>query len=259
MKFATKPSRKTAEYIEYVLTRITLIGAAYITVVCLVPEWLIAQNGSLASALGSIPKPDAKDSIVMGNMDAAARLKAASGAAFDQAYVESQVAGHTRALAFLQQADSQMTPTKFLVLSIGIGVGTTVVLPILRVPMYAAPLGVILGFVPFIALFMKRKRRLGAFGKQLPEALELIGRALRAGHSLASGFKLVADEMPAPIGVEFERCYEAQNLGVPLEEAIANLKTVPPDSQLVRTARDVGVSFGAPDEERHHHGEGCDQ
>jgi 6-phosphofructokinase 1 len=46
---------------------------------------------------------------------------------------------------------------------------------------------------------------------------------------------------------------------VPLAEAIANLKTVPPDSQLVRTARDVGVSFGAPDEERFHHGEGCDQ
>src|SRR5215207_4102842 len=46
---------------------------------------------------------------------------------------------------------------------------------------------------------------------------------------------------------------------VPLEEAIANLKTVPPESQLVRTARDVGVSFGAPDEDSYHHAEGCDQ
>jgi 6-phosphofructokinase 1 len=46
---------------------------------------------------------------------------------------------------------------------------------------------------------------------------------------------------------------------VPLADAIANLKTVPPESQLVRTARDVGVSFGALDEERFHHGEGCDQ
>jgi ATP-dependent phosphofructokinase / diphosphate-dependent phosphofructokinase len=45
---------------------------------------------------------------------------------------------------------------------------------------------------------------------------------------------------------------------VPLEEAIANLKTVPPESQLVRCARDVGVSFGAPDEDGHHHAEGCD-
>jgi len=46
---------------------------------------------------------------------------------------------------------------------------------------------------------------------------------------------------------------------VPLAEAVADLKTVPPESQLVRTARDVGVSFGAPDEDSHHHGETCDQ
>jgi 6-phosphofructokinase 1 len=44
---------------------------------------------------------------------------------------------------------------------------------------------------------------------------------------------------------------------VPLAEAVADLKTVPPESQLVRTARDVGVSFGAPDEPRHHGREVC--
>jgi tight adherence protein B len=91
---------------------------------------------------------------------------------------------------------------------------------------------VILGFVPFMGLYMKRKRRLASFGKQLPEALELIGRALRAGHSLASGFKLVADEMPAPIGIEFERCYEAQNLGVSLEDAIEEMTNRVPNLDL---------------------------
>jgi putative membrane protein len=68
---------------------------------------MVKQGGALAAALGSIPKPDAKDSIVIGNMDAAAKLKAASGAAFDQTYVESQIAAHTRTIAFLQQAQSQ--------------------------------------------------------------------------------------------------------------------------------------------------------
>jgi 6-phosphofructokinase 1 len=53
--------------------------------------------------------------------------------------------------------------------------------------------------------------------------------------------------------------YAANIRTVPLAQAVANLKTVPPESQLVRTARDVGVSFGAPDEPRFHHGEGCDQ
>jgi tight adherence protein B len=86
--------------------------------------------------------------------------------------------------AFLQQADTKFTAGKFICLSIGLGLGTTVILPILRVPLAAAPLGVIVGFIPFMALYMKRKRRLANFGKQLPEALELIGRALRAGHSL---------------------------------------------------------------------------
>ena len=58
------------------------------------------------------------------------------------------------------------------------------------------------------------------FAAQLPEALELIARALRAGHSLAAGFNLVAQEMSDPIGGEFSRTFEEQNLGKPLEEAL---------------------------------------
>jgi tight adherence protein B len=134
--------------------------------------------------------------------------------------------------ALLQQADSQLSPANFLILSISIGVGTAVLLPVLRLPIAAAPLGILMGFIPLIALYLKRKRRLANFGKQLPEALELIGRALRAGHSLASGFKLVADEMAAPIAIEFERCYEAQNLGIPLEDAIEEMTNRVPNLDL---------------------------
>jgi len=134
--------------------------------------------------------------------------------------------------ALLQQADSQLSPAKFLILSISIGVGTAVLLPVLRLPIAAAPLGILMGFIPLFAVYLKRKRRLAAFGKQLPEALELIGRALRAGHSLASGFKLVADEMAAPIAIEFERCYEAQNLGIPLEDAIEEMTNRVPNLDL---------------------------
>lgn len=134
--------------------------------------------------------------------------------------------------AFLQQADSQMSPAKFIFVSLGLGLGTAVLIPLLRAPLPFAPLGLLVGVLPFCWLFMKRKRRLAAFGKQLPEALELIGRALRAGHSLASGFKLVADEMNAPIATEFERCYEAQNLGVPLEAAIEEMTNRVPNLDL---------------------------
>jgi tight adherence protein B len=134
--------------------------------------------------------------------------------------------------AFLQQADSTLSVSRFLLLSAGIGVGTAVLLPVLRLPLAAAPAGLLMGAVPFLALWVKRKRRLAAFAKQLPEALELIARALRAGHSLASGFKLVADEMSDPIAKEFERCYEAQNLGVPLEEAIEDMTSRVPNLDL---------------------------
>jgi tight adherence protein B len=134
--------------------------------------------------------------------------------------------------AFLQQADSTLTVSQFLLLSAGIGVGTAILLPVLRLPLAAAPAGLLMGVIPLAALYVKRKRRLAAFGKQLPEALELIARALRAGHSLASGFKLVADEMSDPIAKEFERCYEAQNLGVPLEEAIEDMTNRVPNLDL---------------------------
>ena len=77
-------------------------------------------------------------------------------------------------------------------------------------------------------LLFRRKRRMKKFAAQLPEALELIARALRAGHSLAAGFSLVGNEMSEPIGGEFSRTFEEQNLGKALEEALNDLvKRVP--------------------------------
>jgi tight adherence protein B len=77
-----------------------------------------------------------------------------------------------------------------------------------------------------------RKRRLTAFAKQLPGALELVSRALRAGHSLASGLSLAANEMADPLGSEFTRCYEEQNLGIPLEEALEQMTERVPNLDL---------------------------
>ena len=82
--------------------------------------------------------------------------------------------------------------------------------------------------LPIIWLLFRRKRRLRKFAAQLPEAMELIARALRAGHSIAAGFSLVAEEMAEPISTEFSRTYEEQNLGKPLDEALTDLtKRVP--------------------------------
>jgi tight adherence protein B len=81
-----------------------------------------------------------------------------------------------------------------------------------------------LGFaVPFVYLNIKRKRRLGKFEETFPEALDLISRALKAGHAFATGLKMVADEMDEPIGPEFRKTFDEQNFGLPLKDALNNL------------------------------------
>jgi tight adherence protein B len=57
----------------------------------------------------------------------------------------------------------------------------------------------------------------------MPEAVELVSRALRAGHGFAAGLHLVAEEMVGPIADEFNRVFEEQNLGVPIELALRNM------------------------------------
>lgn len=83
--------------------------------------------------------------------------------------------------------------------------------------------GVFLGMVPFLWLKRRKKKRIKTFTSQMPDALELVARALRAGHGLASGLNVVAEEMPPPIALEFGRVFEEQNLGIPLEEALRGL------------------------------------
>jgi tight adherence protein B len=77
--------------------------------------------------------------------------------------------------------------------------------------------------VPFLVLKVKRRRRLNAFEEQFPEALDLIARALKAGHAFATGLKMVADELAEPVGPEFRKTFDEQNFGLPLKDALDNL------------------------------------
>jgi tight adherence protein B len=84
--------------------------------------------------------------------------------------------------------------------------------------------GAALGFaMPFMVLRMKRTRRLRTFEEEFPEALDLISRALKAGHAFATGLKMVADEMKEPVGPEFRKTFDEQNFGLPLKDALENL------------------------------------
>ena len=81
----------------------------------------------------------------------------------------------------------------------------------------------ILGPIPFLYLLKKKKRRMAKLLSQLPDTLELIARALRAGHSFSTGMKLAADEFDDPIGPEFSEALDEINYGVSVADALKNL------------------------------------
>lgn len=121
----------------------------------------------------------------------------------------------------LAQADVKLPPSKFSILCVGLALAGTVILLLLPIPFFIAPLvGAGLFFTPFLWASMKRTRRINRFNAQLPEALEMLSRSLRAGHSLGAGFGLIAEEMQDPLAREFGRCFEEQNLGVSLEQSL---------------------------------------
>ncbi len=84
-------------------------------------------------------------------------------------------------------------------------------------------LGGILASLPWFWLGRKRSQRLQLFERQIPEALDLMGRALRAGHAFSTAVKMIVDEMPDPIAKEFRIMYDESNFGMPQNEALLRL------------------------------------
>jgi tight adherence protein B len=124
----------------------------------------------------------------------------------------------------MNSAGWEMDPMKFLMIVAGCGIGGTMAYLVLS-PFKSFFLGATLVSVlmPFGYLMFMAKRRLKRFGSQLPDCLDLIGQALRAGQSLPAGLQLVAQQADAPLGPEFQRCYEEQNLGVSLEQSLLSM------------------------------------
>ena len=124
----------------------------------------------------------------------------------------------------IMQADAHIKASTLMGIGAVLGVLGFSVSWMMGVKLYLAPIaGGVFFTVPFAWLLHKRWSRLKTFAAQLPDALELVGRALRAGHSLAAGMHVVAEEMPLPIADEFNRVYEEQNLGIPIEDALKNM------------------------------------
>lgn len=97
--------------------------------------------------------------------------------------------------------------------------------PLLGAPIAAAGLlAAVCGTGPFFYVLFKRQQRVDRFSAQLPEAIDLLVRALKAGHALPSGFRLIADELSDPVAREFGHVHEELNLGRPIDEALDNMR-----------------------------------
>jgi tight adherence protein B len=82
--------------------------------------------------------------------------------------------------------------------------------------------GLVSMWLPYWYVARARARRMLKFEETFPEAIDLVARALRAGHALPTGLAMVADEMPAPIGTEFRKLHDEQNFGLTLPDALRN-------------------------------------
>jgi tight adherence protein B len=122
------------------------------------------------------------------------------------------------------QSGLRITTGKVLTIAFAFGVvGTLIAIPIVRNLGVAGAVGGAVGVIPLLYVNSARRKRLDLLRAQLPDALELMSRILRAGQSVTQGIQAVSEEFKPPISIEFGYCYEQQNLGLEPEVALHEL------------------------------------
>jgi tight adherence protein B len=124
---------------------------------------------------------------------------------------------------FLEQAGWKIKPGKLVLLSGVLGLGGFLVASAVVRLALAAFVGAAAGLVPYLLAALRRKRRFTAFQKYFPEAIDLLGRAVRAGHAFTTGLEMISKELPEPVAGEFRRTFEEHNFGLPLRDALLHL------------------------------------
>lgn len=126
---------------------------------------------------------------------------------------------------YINQAGIKMKAGKFVLWTAVAGLGTYVVLNLVFPDLGIASLafGLLALTVPIAVIAFIRARRLAKFEERFPEALDLIGRAVRAGHAFTTGLEMVSKESSEPVSGEFRATFEEQNFGLPLRDALLNM------------------------------------
>ena len=129
-----------------------------------------------------------------------------------------------RIQVFIQQAAMEITAGMLLLISFALMLFVFLVGFMVNLPNVLLLVAVIaVGAAPFAVVLFKRERRFSRFEELFPDAIDLLARAVRAGHAFTTGLELIAREMPEPVAGEFRITYEQQNFGMPLRDALQNL------------------------------------
>lgn len=124
----------------------------------------------------------------------------------------------------LREAQVEWRPETLLLISTGLAFGlgsaTLLLTRLITVSAFAAALG---AWLPYVYLRRRRTMRLRSFEEEFPESIDLLTRAIRAGHPLASGMRMVADEGPKVVAEEFRQTFEEQRFGLPFSDALLGM------------------------------------
>jgi tight adherence protein B len=130
----------------------------------------------------------------------------------------------SRLAKLIERSGIRTTPGAIIAMSVAMGAAAAVVLMLFtRQALFAPFAGVAAACLPYAFLVNRRSARMKAFEEQFPEALDLLSRALRAGHAFQTVLGMVGDELKEPVGPEFKKTFDQQNYGLPLRDALNQL------------------------------------
>jgi tight adherence protein B len=159
----------------------------------------------------------------------------------------AKIKAATKLRLLLDQADVKWTPGRLMLTCAAVWVISAYLIH-RRIDLWVLSLllGLAAGAAPYVYVLQKRNRRFRQFQEKLPDVLDMMVAALRAGHSMSGALGMAAKEAPEPIGREFRICFEEQNFGIDLRTAMENLiERVPlQDVRMMTTAMLINKESG---------------
>jgi tight adherence protein B len=125
---------------------------------------------------------------------------------------------------YVVQSGMNVRPAKLILFSAVGALGSYLIASYFQPHFYISlPIALAVAALPFAVVAIRRRRRLSKFEEHFPEALDLLGRAVRAGHAFTTGLEMISKECPEPLAGEFRTTFEEQNFGLPLRDALLNM------------------------------------